>query len=146
VLRQRLEAVLTGKELWRDKRSDDALVVTKIELEGWAVSNVRKGTTKNAWEVVAKCHFFGERGGAQLKVCVATPELDYEFFDATSGLASVPPEKLLVTSESGENLVRTKVMPARISPQCFFGSKVHSSHRVHLLANTTLSYRAWLDR
>ena len=87
VARARLEELLVGTELWRDKRSEagDALVVTRVDLRGWAVSNVRKGTTKNVFEFEAgetKVVFEGVRGGAQLTVTVAAiDELSHEFLE-----------------------------------------------------------------
>ena len=77
-----------GTELWRDKRSEegDALLVTRVEAKGYAVSNVRKGTTKNVFEFEPetglRVFFHGTRGGAQLEVCVAAAdELSHEFLE-----------------------------------------------------------------
>ena len=99
---------LVGTQLWADKRSSDKLAVCSVELDGWAVSNVRKGTTKNIWELEAKVWLLGSRGGTELRVCFATPApLDHEVDPGLEG-AALP--ELVVESTVGSQGVRQKVV------------------------------------
>jgi len=76
---RRLAEELEGHDLWRDKRSpQDHLAVRRVELDGWAASNVRKGTTKNICEFGLKVHFQGSRAEAGLEACVSITEVSHE--------------------------------------------------------------------
>jgi hypothetical protein len=106
MVKEMLNQKLLGVEFWRDKKTEnDALVISSCEIEGWAVSNVRKGSTKNLWEFSVKIHFHGLRGGAELAVCVTIPNLDQDInFDVLP--------QAQIDSQPGKNLVFSKSLDA----------------------------------
>jgi activator of HSP90 ATPase len=99
---------LVGKELWKDKNSSDSLRVTSCDVEGWAVSNVRKGSTKNVWDFSAKVMFDGVRGGTSLRVVVGAPGLDHELLDNSQIHGSIVLPPLVVTSHPSHGNVTSK--------------------------------------
>jgi len=109
-IQRRLDEKLLKEALWADKRSPDALVIKSCAISGWAVSNVRKGTTKNLFDFSVKVHFWGERDGAQLGIVVEAPGIESDELMAPDGTLAKPLPKFIVTSEAGDNLVRSKVL------------------------------------
>lgn len=106
LLKQRLNECLIGRELWRDKRSEDVFAIVSSTANGWASSNVRKGTTKNVFELDVRVWFRGERGGAELKVCLTFMGLDHELLEQKPVVMPEP----VITSEAGANQVKEKVL------------------------------------
>jgi len=106
----RLDEMLLKEKLWADKRSSDALVIQSCAINGWAVSNVRKGTTKNLFDFSVKVQFWGERDGAQLGITVEAPGIESDELMAPDGTLAKPLPKFNVTSEAGDNLVKSKVL------------------------------------
>lgn len=108
--------LLVGVELWRDKHDEtDCLVLVRCELDGWAVSNVRKGTTRNVWEFSAKAVFEGSRGGASLTVCVTCPSIEHDLLGeplSSPSFATASLPACIVESTAGSNEVILKVLDA----------------------------------
>lgn len=112
-VKERLSAKLVGTELWRDKKSGDCLTVSTCDIVGWAVSNVRKGSTKNVWEFAASIVFEGTRGDTQLRVTVTAPGLEHDLLvDAQNAGTEVVLPAFAVASEPGENVVKSKSVDA----------------------------------
>eukprot|EP00613_Pedinella_sp_CCMP2098_P031380 CAMPEP_0171730626 /NCGR_PEP_ID=MMETSP0991-20121206/28406_1 /TAXON_ID=483369 /ORGANISM="non described non described, Strain CCMP2098" /LENGTH=242 /DNA_ID=CAMNT_0012325401 /DNA_START=32 /DNA_END=760 /DNA_ORIENTATION=+ len=111
IMKQRLSKRLVATELWRDKKSGDCLAVTSCDIIGWAVSNVRKGTTKNVWEFEATVTFDGTRGDTQLRVIVTAPGLDHELLVVAekAGTPVALPE-FTVSSQAGANITKKKAV------------------------------------
>jgi hypothetical protein len=109
-VKARLDELLLNQELWTDKRSTDALTIKKCAVHGWAVSNVRKGTTKNMFEFTVKVYFWGKRDGAQLGILVEAPGLESDELVGPSGALAKPLPKFGVVTEAGDNLLRSKVL------------------------------------
>lgn len=105
MVKDMLNNKLAKQELWRDKKSEnDVLLISSCDVEGWAVSNVRKGSTKNLWEFSIKIHFHGLRGGAELDVCVTIPNLDQDMNE--NNFNSLPTPE--INSKPGKNLIFSK--------------------------------------
>lgn len=94
-----------------------------VPRRGQAVSNVRKGSTKNAWELRARVHFSGSRGGVNATVTVASGELDLDTCVAASpagpgpgglggpgGLSGLSGLDLEVDLKPGQSVVKEKVV------------------------------------
>ena len=106
----RLEALLVGQELWRDKRAaGDALLVTAARVDGWAVSNVRKGTTRNVWELSVVATWSGTRGGVATELEVTFPGLEHDTLSAAENPSGALPPPAVEVRGAGDGLVTSKV-------------------------------------
>lgn len=106
-VKNRMNELLVGHCIWQDKRCEtDKLYISAADVVGWAVSNVRKGSLKNAWEFSTVVTLAGSRSGVELKFSIAASGLDHE-------LLQIDPIKLPsfeITSEVGKCEVRSKVV------------------------------------